>query len=450
MTSEPLPSVHRFPYIIFPILAATALADDVILNEGSRLSGTVTAMNPAGELSLESPLSFEPFHLRPEGIKRVEFSTPKTSIPDEHDAMLVLANGDQFACDLKAVDGDSVQVHTAFAGDLDIPRPLVGTVQLGVKPRKTIYKGPQSDNGWTIRNGWRFDGNMFVTDGNGTLARRFETPGSYAIKFRLAWRNTPNIQIFFADDLMETTGRTDRYHLSFDGSGLQLKRQIRGDSYPNKDMHSLRMDPADFSDSQIEIELRVDRKLSLVHLYVNGQPEGKYADPMKETPAGQGLMFYSKIAGDEIMTVQDLEIREWDASADRHRSETRGDETKDVVITRTSDRSTGEILGLKDDKVLYKSPHYPEPVELHTSEISTLFFARKPDQATAKAAPLKLDLRLRASLSIAACEFADDHFKVTHPLLGELEVKREAVARLDRKPVVEEPEEPEPEEAEEE
>jgi hypothetical protein len=443
--------VHRFSNILVPLLTATALADDVILTEGSRLSGTVTAMSPAGELSLESPLSFEPFRIRAEGIKRVEFAVPKTAIPDEHDAMLVLANGDQFACDLMAVDEDSVQVHTAFAGDLDIPRPLVGTVQLGVKPRKRIYKGPQSDEGWSIRNAWRFDGNLFVTDGNGTLGRRFETPGSYAIKFRLAWRNTPNIQVFFADDLMETTGKTDRYHLSFDGTGLQLKRQVRGDSYPNKDMQSMRVDPAEFADSQVEIELRVDRKLALVHLAVNGKDQGKYADPLKETPTGQGLMFYSKIAGDEIMTIQDLEIREWDASADRHRNETRGDETKDVVITRSSDRSTGQILGLKDDKVLYKSPHYPEPVELHTSEISTLFFARPTKQeATAAVAPLKLDLRLRASLSIAGCEFADDHFKVKHPLLGPLEVKREAVAKLDRAPVPEEPEEPEPEEAEEE
>lgn len=443
------------PTTIFAcLLATTAFADEVILTEGSRLSGTVTAMNAEGEVALESPLAFEPFQLRADRIKRVQFATPKTALADEHDAMLTLANGDQFACDLMGVDGDSVRVRTGFAGELDIPRPLVGTVQLGMRPRKTIYKGPDSESGWTIRNGWRFEGRRFVADGNGSVARRFDTAGSFSLKFHLSWRNTPNIQIFFADDLMETTGRADRYHLSFDGSGFQLKRQISGDSYPNKDMHAMRRDPADFPDSQAEIELRVDRKLAQVHLLVNGKEEGKYADPLKQTPSGQGVMFLSKIAGDELMTIEGIEIHEWDAASVRHRNETRGDETKDAVITRSSDRSTGEIIGLKEGKdgpvVLYKSPHYPEPVELQTSEISTLFFARAADQKPAASTALRLDLRVRASLSISACTFAEDHFKVVHPLLGPLEVRRDAVGRLERKPIKEAEEEPEPEEAEEE
>ena len=433
---------------------ATALADEVILTEGSRLSGTVTGMSAEGEVSLESGLAFEPFQLRADRIRRVQFSAPKATLADEHDAMLTLSNGDRFACDLTGVDEDSVQVRTGFAGDLDIPRPMVGTVQLGMRPRRTIYRGPESESGWTVRNGWRFEGRRFITDGNGTVARRFDVPGSFSLKFRLTWRNTPNIQIFFADDLMETTGRADRYHLSFDGSGFQLKRQISGDSYPNKDMHAMRRDPADFPDSRVEVELRVDRQLKQVHLYLNDEFEGKYADPLKQTPGGQGVMFLSKIAGDELMTIENIEIREWDASSDRHRTETRGDETKDVVITRSSDRSTGQILGLKPGTdgpvVLYKSPHYPDPVELATSDISTLFFARAADPAPKAATPLKLDLRGRASLSVSTCAFADDHFKVVHPLLGPLEVRREAVDKLERKPPQEPQEEAEPEEEEEE
>jgi hypothetical protein len=448
--------VHGTATIFACFLAASAFsfADEVILTEGSRLSGVVASMSPEGGVALESSLAFEPFHLRAERIKQVQFAMPKTAPADEQDAMLTLANGDRFACDLVAVDEDSVKVRTGFAGELDIPRAQVGTVQLGMRPRKVIYRGPYKADDWTIRNGWRFDGNLFVSDSNGTVSRRFETPGSFAVKFRLAWRNTPNIQIFFADDLMETTGRTDRYHLSFDGSGFQLRRQISGDSYPNKDMHAMRLDPADFPDSQVEIELKVDRKLALVHLVVNGKDQGKYADPMKQTPAGQGVMFLSKVAGDEVMTIQDIEVREWDPSADRHRTETRGDETKDVVITRSSDRSTGQILSLKEGKdgpvVLYKNPHYPEPVELQTSDISTLFFARVADQKPAARTPLRLDLRLRASLSVASCAIAGDHFTVEHPLLGSLQVRRDAVARLERKAADQETAEPEPEEEEEE
>ena len=415
---------------------ATAAADEVVLADGSRLTGTMTAMNGDGQVALTSELAFEPFQLRAERIQRVQMTPAKTALPDDYDAMMILASGDHFACDLQGIDGDSVSVRTGFAGDLDIPRKLIGTVQLGVRPRKTIYRGPHNGEGWNIRNGWRYDGNVFVTDGNGSLSRRFDTPGSFAVSFRLAWRNNPNIQIFFADDLLENTGRADRYHLSFDGSGFQLKRQISGENYPNKDMHSIRRDVSDFPDSQVDIELRVDRKLAQVHLYVNGIPEGKYADPMDKTPVGQGIMFLSKVAGDEVMTLQDIKIREWDPAEDRHRTEERGNLSKDVLITRSSDRGSVEIINLKEGKdgpvIVYKHPHFPDPVELPTTEVSTLFFARPEEMEVAPATSLRMGLRTRGSLSVTACAFGDGHFSVEHPLLGPLEIRREAVERLER------------------
>lgn len=429
-------------------------ADEVRLADGSRLSGTVTAMTPAGQVSLSSPLAFEPFQLRADRLRRLQFSQDKKST-DDHDAMLVLTNGDQFACDLRGIDEDSIQVETSFAGLLDIPRDRVSTAQLGVRPRKLIYRGPDNEAGWTVRNGWKFSGKRFETDGNGTLSRSFDTPGSFALRFRLTWRSTPNIQIYFADDMLETTGKADRYHLSFDSSGFQLKRQQSGDNFPNKDMQAIRREPASFPESKVDVELRVDRALALVHVYLNGEFEGKYADPLKSAPTGQGVMFLSKIGGDDSMVIDNIEVREWDAAADRHRSETRGDETKDVVITRSSDRSTGSIIGLRDGKdgqvVLYKSPHYPEPMELPASEVSTLFFARPENPPVVPQPPMLLGLRNRGSLGVTGCAFEGDVIKADHPLLGNLAIRRNSVSHLERAAETDQkPEPPKPDAEEEE
>ena len=102
--------------------------------DGSRLSGTVTALSDTGEVSLASPLSFEPFQLRADRIRLVEFARGKKS-PDDRDALVVLANGDELPCDLRGIDDDSIRIDTSFAGEIDIPRSSVGTVQLGVRPR---------------------------------------------------------------------------------------------------------------------------------------------------------------------------------------------------------------------------------------------------------------------------------------------------------------------------
>jgi len=413
-----------------------AAADEVMLADGSRLAGTVTALTDQGRITLASPLSFEPFELRSERLKRVNFAATDKR-PDTHDALVVLTNGDQFPADLRGIDAGLVTVATSFAGEIQLPRSAVATVQLGVRPRKILYSGPESDAGWTIRNGWRLDSGRFTAEGGGTLSRTFDSPGSFALRFRVSWRNTPNLQVYFADDSLETTGKADRYYLQFGASGLELKRQQGNDGHPYLSMAAIPGEPSDYPDAKLEIELRVDRELGMVHLWLNGNYEGKYADPVKSAPAGRGLMFRSNIGGGDSQSIDAIEVREWDAAADRHRDEERGDARQDVLITRSSDRGTGSILGLTPGpdggSIRYQGPHHPDPVDLPVATVSTLFFAQQPTEpGSSPRPPLLLGLRGRGSLAMSGCTFSGDSISATHPLLGEISIRRGAISHLMR------------------
>ncbi len=434
--TRPDPLFHPvFRSAIILALLLPAAADEVELADGSKLSGTVTALADGGQVSLDSPLSFEPFQLRAERIKRVDFSSKKAS-DDEQDALIVLANGDQFPGELTGIDETAVKVQTTFAGEISIPRGSVSTVQLGVRPRKIIYSGPADDSGWTTKNGWRFDSKRFASDSSGTLSRTFDTPGSFSLSFRLSWRNSPNIQVYFADESLETTGKADRYYLQFAGAGFELKRQQSGDGQQYLSMASIPRDPSEFTDSTVKVRLHVDRQLGRVHLYINGAYEGMFADPDDTKPIGRGIMFKSNIGGDDAQFLDNIEIREWDASSERHIKEERGDETKDVLITRSSDRGTGSILslvaGTDGGTIRYKGPHHPDPVELPVAEVSTLFFAKPAEPQAATRPPLVLGLRGRGSLGVAGCNFAGESITAKHPLLGDLAIRRDAVESLER------------------
>lgn len=425
--------MHRLALTLALILPATA--DEVTLTDGSRLSGTVAALADTGEVALASPLSSEPFQLRADHIKLVQFTNTK-KVVDEHDAMLVLANGDELPCDLVGINADSLRVNTSLSGEIDVPRSAVNTVQLGVRPRKLVYRGPESEEGWKMKSGWRFDSRRFTADGSGTLARNFDIPGSFALRFRLSWKNTPNIQVYFADDMLETTGKADRYYVTFNSSGFELKRQQSNDGHPYLAMASIPREPEDFPDSQLEVELRVDRKLAMVHVYLNGEFVEKYHDSLDSAPTGQGVMFRSNTGGEDVQFIDGIEVREWDPSADRHRAEPRGDESTDVVITRSSDRGKVKILEMRPlngtPTLFYKGPHSPTPVELPLDEVSTLFFQRPAERAVAPRPPLELGLRGRGSLGVSHCRSEGEQFVAEHPLLGKLSIRRDAVAKLQR------------------
>lgn len=418
---------------LFLSLLLPAVADEVLLADGSKLSGTVTALADGGQLMLASPLSFEPFQLKVDRLKRVDFTEAGEFI-DKDNALVVLANGDQFPGELASIDAESVTVRTTFAGELRIPRPSVSTVQLGVRPPKVIYRGPSSDSGWEIKNGWRYDSGRFHADNSGTVSRKFDIPGSFLLRFRVAWRNTPNIQVYFADDSFETTGKADRYYLQFGGAGMELKRQQSGEGQGFLQIGSIPGDPSDFPENHVNVELRVDRNLRQIHLWLDGEFVDKWEDPLKTGPVGQGIMFRSNIGSDDSQYIEDIEVREWDPSSQRHREEERGDEKQDVLITRSSDRGTGSILGMVAGEgggtIRYKGPHHPDPVELPVSEVSTLFFAKPAGASEAVPEALELGLRGRGSLGVSGCIFTGESVTAKHPLLGDLTIRRDAIANL--------------------
>ncbi|TAE74127.1 MAG: hypothetical protein EAZ65_06335 [Verrucomicrobia bacterium] len=417
------------------LLALAASADEVVLTDGSRLSGTITALSGKGRVTLASPLSFTPFELRAERLDRVSF-TATANQADTHDTLVFLTNGDSFPADLLGIDADALKVATAFAGEIRIPRVSVATIQLGMRPRKTIYRGPENDSGWITRTGWHFDNGRFNSDGGGTLARKLELPGSFALRFRVHWRNSPNLQVYFADDSLETTGKADRYYLQFAASGLELKRQQSNDGHPYLSMATIPTEPSDYPDGKLEVELRVDRELGIIHLWLNGQYEDRYADPVKSAPRGQGLMFRSNIGGGDRQSIDLIEVREWDAAADRHGQEERGDPKQDVLITRSSDRGACRIIGMTPGpdggSIRYQSPHHPAPIDIPVSEVSTLFLARDPAVSESPRPPLLLGLHGRGSLAVGECSFDGDQVSATHPLLGRLTLRRSAIARLTR------------------
>ena len=437
-----MPNSNPTPWAIL-VLAGCALgvasADKLTLADDARLTGTIRSINEAGVIELSSILSPEPVLLKADAVDKVEFSAPD-SPPPAPGTMIELTNGDLLPATIESLNDKTLTVIAGDAGCVEIPRTALKSMQLGVRKSKAVYSGPKNAEEWS-RNvdesrRWKFSEGSLVANGPAQASRTFETPLQFILKFTLKWEANPNFQIFFADPLTPKAELVDRYYLQFNGAGMEIKRE----SSTGKRFQTvvlLARTPDQFANNQLDVEIRVDRKTSRLHLLLNGEPEGAGIDPAAAAPQGRGVTLINSSAAGHTQEIRGIEILELDNVQARHRSEDRGNPKEDSLISRDEDRWSGRLLKISkspDGAVFsFKSDFQDAPLELAESDVSTLFFAQPEDSATpANDPPFALRLRGEGSIRVSSCAFSPDSVSARHPLLGPMNIKRTGIVAMER------------------
>lgn len=436
------PSSDLKPWLTL-ILAASSLAqlpaDELSLTGDAKLSGTIRSIDESGVVELSSPLSPDPVLLKPGAVNKVVFSAPESG-PVAPGALVEFINGDILPASVETLDDENLNVLTTDAGRLSIPRTTLKSLQLGVQQLKPIYSGPSSSEEWMHASdtgpSWRYLDKSLVANGPAKGSRTFETPLQFILKFTLKWQAGPNFQVYFADPLVPKRDAVDRYYMQFNAAGLEIKREsTKGKKFQTVIL--LPRTPDQFPANQVDVEIRVDRKSSRIHLHLNGEPETAGIDPTGEPPTGNGVTLVNSSPVGITQEIRSIALLDFDNSRARHRSEDRGDPTTDSLISRDEDRWGGRLLGIRKSKdgpiFSFKSDFQEEPLELMENDVSTLFFAKQGEKIEPpQDHPYVLRLRGDGSLRVASCVFSDGGITVKHPLLGDLKFARAGVTGLER------------------
>ncbi len=414
-------------------------ADDLILEEGARLSGTVRSIGSNGAVELHSEISPDPVFLKGTSVKQVVFSLP-AEIPEIPTSRIELANGDILPVTLEELDDGAMTASSPEAGRLEIPREFIRSLHMGIYDQRTIYAGPDSLDHW-IRDrqgsrNWMHEDGVLRVQGAGQISRKLDCPQQFIVRFTLKWHNNPNFQFSFADPLAELGKPSDRYFMQFTGAGFEIKR-MTADGPPHPSIALLNRPPDQYAGSRLRVEIRVDRVRSVLKLYLNGEPEGRYIDPVGRAPSGGGISLTSQAPNNTEQEITNIEILEWDEAGDRHRTEDRGDPAHDSLIGRSAERWSGKLVEIRGDSgspwFYFKSDFQDAPIELPASEVSTVFFSNTAAAGqTGKAHPFLLRLRGNGFLRVSSCTFDDEEAHVAHPLLGNLTLKRSGISALER------------------
>ncbi len=432
--------------------------DELILNGGAQLTGTVRSITEAGVLELASELSPDPIWLKSAALEKVLFSSSDAP-PKPPPALIELINGDRLPASLESFDDRVLVVSSPEAGRLEIPRNALKSLQLGIRQRNLIYAGPRDLEEWSgegdVKN-WIFEGGQLVANGPATASKNFALPAQFILRFTLHWqpKQIPNFQVYFADPLKAKGELCDRYYLQFGGAGLEIKREAaKGQRWST--IVVLNRSPNLYPGQQLQVELRVDRKGSRLQLLLNGEPEGQFIDHIPSIPDGSGITLVCNSQSSSPQRIGDIEILELDDAPDRHHAEERGDTKTDSLISSEDDRWSGHLMeilpGAAAEQVFRFKSAFQEGgvLEIPAGDVSTVFFATKDAgkpaaQPAAAPNPLVLRLRGQGSLRVASCVFTGDTVVADHPLLGRLNLRRDGIGAIERIAVAQPPAAPQP------
>jgi hypothetical protein len=416
-------------------------AEFTLLDEG-KLKGDFIRLSEDGTIGMRSPFSLEPLTLDSGHVLKVLLAAPleNQEIPDQR---IFLVNGDVIPASITHLDSEIIRVTSPFFGELEVPRKMVDSVQLGIVEEKVIYDGFGAEEEWVFgmdgSRMWKLTNDVMVSSGQGVATRDFKLPEKYAIRFVLRWIDQPNFRLNFGDPLKAGGERSNRYFLHFMMAGLSLKREMEGEGREVLMALNNRR-PDQYADKSVDLELRVDQSKGLVHLYINGQLEGKYEDVLTELPEGSGISLVSYAQGKARQFVSGFQITAWDDRGDRHRTEERGDMDEDSLIGRNGERFGGELQAIEDGdggKVFrFKSDYQKDAIELPESEVSTVFFAKAKDTDVLEGVEgWVVGFSGDGRLALNNCEYEEGVLKFTHPLLGKIELKSEVVGWLEKRKV---------------
>ncbi|MES2982683.1 MAG: hypothetical protein V4727_10245 [Verrucomicrobiota bacterium] len=420
-------------------LATFASGAEVSFLGDNKLTGEIIAMDADGTISMTTAPSDQSIRLNADKIVKIDFgkSDQKFETPAQN---ITLINGDTFPIEVRGLDNKVLKVSTPFLGELDIPREMIDSLDIGMFSKKSIYSGPKQVSEWQSNSDevskWQMEEDRLVTDGYDLLYRDMKLPENYSVRFKISWDAQPNFHFYFGDPMDYSGKATNRYYLQFAKAGMEIKRETTG-KLRYKQIAVITRLPQEFTTKELWIEVRVNRKLGRVELYLNDQLEGRWTDSNPDIPSGTGIAFSAQATEENKLRLSEIEISEWEDRGDRHRSEDRGDGKQDALIGRNGERFGGSLISITSAEsgmvYRFKSNFQEEPLDLPDTEVSSIYFAKGPVAKTEKFDGLSLFFQGRGSIQASKCVFNENTLSVTHPLLGDLQLNRPSVSRLERR-----------------
>ena len=430
------------------------MEEHLLTRKGETFHGTFLGYDPVKGLKWSHP-DFLPNEIDflPGRVSRLNFKVePLPARAKPHTCQVKLSNGDTLAGDLARMENGKLILDTWYAGELAINTAHIKSIKPGFSTDKVFFEGPKNAKNWTFSNGqnagfprqmipnlppeaqkqlkeraaqaakqptWKLTNGIFEsTSSSSTVGRNMkETPARSSTEFDLEWTGSLNLYINFLTDSLTSYSQCNGYCLRLTQSYIYLYRYNfnNGAGRGGRVGNNLRVNLANLQ-GNASVALKMDTKKKSVALLINGALIHKWENLTNFADGGNGLLFTSRTTN--RMRLSRIRVSDWNGRLPEANTKSQANPKEDYVILNNSDHITGELTGIADGKLHFKSGFGEMAIGLQ--KVGVIHRATERVQAVPAGEGLaRVSFKTGDSMAMRITGWKDGKVTASSPLFGE-------------------------------
>jgi hypothetical protein len=358
------------------LLISLATAEEVKPNlrfsNNDRLSGELESISSTS-LVWKSPVFRQPTPFFLKNIVDLTLAPQPTETTATHEATVTLTNGDVLCGQLVSMADGTIELGTAFAGNLKLNRPMIATIKIRER-EALIYRGPTGIEDWKQsgdRPSWTYQYPSLRSMVKGSIGSDVKLPDECRISFDISWQDSLSFDFVFFSKDPAASKPTTGYCMKFRQRAISLIN-CKNLSSLGRAVNSPNASPLQ-ENEKARIEIKASRKSGKFGVFVDGLLVNTWTDP-DVVKSGSSRAIHLINPGSSQLQISKIEVAAWDVEAtplgdpqaEVDRDNDDDQEIQPPTVTeesrpgrmdlRNGDSVEGEITGITGSAVTIKTP----------------------------------------------------------------------------------------------
>ncbi len=343
-----------------------------------------------------------------DSLSRIQLFPRSQQLEPGQSTQIDLVTGEVLSGELLELNDRHLILNAWYSrNSLRIPREKIMAIRPGSEELGLIYEGPSGMDGWKTRgttvgnvrqgrivpqqllgrgvpfpnpkaagripvpvgsSGWKYSDKAFSATRSGSLiGRKLDLGDSVNVEFDMAWQGNFNLGIsLYADQLDAYSGSS--YMVGISPNSCYLTRMANNvqNNLGQQSYQDLR------GKTKAKVSICANKADSSVAVIINGRVIKQWEDNSGFAGKGENLMFV--LLQNASVKVSNIRVSTWNGKLPAANT---GDkkEGKDILTTSNSTNLSGELLGVRDGKAIFKAGFAPVPLEITLDTITKIQMA---------------------------------------------------------------------------